>query len=231
MRIVNSLSFYKSVMKRVVDTARWDEQWFVELSPVHKCLWRYINDKCDYAGIWNGNFMLASFCIGQQITESDLLVFGDRVKKINDSTYFIQSFITEQYGRLSDKSRPHVSIKHRLEQIGISVSGEKKQPKKTNPVKVPAQTEQVIYFDDVMLNNAFVAFLNERKAWKKPATEHAVKLLIKKLNRLSGGNISLAIQIIEKSITSRWTDFYPLSDKSLKVNQLNEQTISKFING
>lgn len=175
--------------------------------------------------------MLASFCIGQQISHSDMLVFGDKVRRITDNTYFITTFIEEQYGRLSDKSRPHIVIKHKLAQLGIMVSGEptpEKPPKKKRTVVIPAPVNDIVYFDNAELNKAFTSFLNERRLWKKPATDHAVKLLMTKLDKISGGDIATAIRIIEKSITSRWTDFYPLKDQAVKANK---QDVDKFING
>lgn len=225
-------------MKRVVDGSIWDEQWFIELSPAHKCLWRYINDRCDFAGVWKANFMLASFCVGHQFNHTDMAVFKNHTVKISDDLYFIPPFIKEQYGVLSDKSRPHIAVKSRLAELGVNLSSsnggmvkEKKRPE-SKPKKEVVQVIDRTYFEDVDLNALFVNFLQERKTWKKPATDRAIELLIKTLNKICGGDVEYAKQVVIKSIKSRWTDFYPIKEYVLSKNEaaINSETLKDFIN-
>ena len=79
------------------------------------------------------------------------------------------------------------------------------------------------YFDDSEINSSFCDFLSERKLWGKPATELAVKKLVKKLNEISCGAKSVALAIIDKSITSRWTDLYPLKPENGQITQKEEK--------
>lgn len=74
---------------------------------------------------------------------------------------------------------------------------------------------------DEKLNEAFLAFLDMRKKIKKPATDKAIKLLINKLNKMSGGNNDLAIQIIEQSIVNSWQDLYELKSNNKNSNISN----------
>ena len=79
--------------KRFTDTDIWDKEWFMALEPKHKCLIRFIFDKCDVAGIWSPNWTLASTYIGAKVTEDDLRLFGDRIKNIAAGKFFIEDFI------------------------------------------------------------------------------------------------------------------------------------------
>ena len=57
---------------------------------------------------------------------------------------------------------------------------------------------------------AWTGFLEMRKEIKKPATEYAQKLLLRKVDKLSEGKVDVAIQILEDSVTNNWQDIYPL---------------------
>lgn len=57
---------------------------------------------------------------------------------------------------------------------------------------------------------AWTGFLEMRKEIKKPATEYAQKLLIKKLGAMAAGNVDTAVAILEQSVTSCWQDLYPI---------------------
>jgi hypothetical protein len=237
-------------MKRFTDTNKWDKAWFTDLSPKHKCLWFYLCDRCDNAGVWSANFRLASFFIGETITEEDLKVFGERITKIDDDKYYLTSFVEFQVGKLSADCKPHAAIMRRLSELNITTEKKEvvkeaskaavkpkdenvkeqakpRKPKSTKLLALPGK-----YFNDTDVNNAFNEFLTERNAWGKPATVLAAGKLVKKLNRLANGDKHVALEIIDKSIVSRWTDFYQL--KNYKQNENNygritESEVKQFI--
>lgn len=107
--------------KRFIDTEIWMKDWFQSLSPKHKCLWRFLCDNCDSAGVWEANFRLAEFMIGEKITREDMAVFGDRVKEIRADHFWLTGFIKFQYGKLSHDCKPHIRIISALKKHGISV--------------------------------------------------------------------------------------------------------------
>jgi hypothetical protein len=99
---------------------------------------------------------------------------------------------------------------------------EDKKKKKKKEVKT--------YADDAELNQAILAFMEFRKSIKKPMTDHAVDLLISKLNGMTS-YIPEQIEIINQSIMSGWQSVYPLKDqkasnqiyrKQTKADELNE---------
>jgi hypothetical protein len=100
-------------------TEKWDKEWFMNLPPKLKCLWVYLNDKCDQAGMWEINYRLASMHIGEQITEDDISVFGKRVEKFGHGKIWIVDHVSFQCGTLSDKSPAHKPIFNLLKKYSL----------------------------------------------------------------------------------------------------------------
>lgn len=42
--------------KRMTVTEKWDDPWFISLSPQAKLMFEYLRDKCDHIGIWKVNY-------------------------------------------------------------------------------------------------------------------------------------------------------------------------------
>ena len=73
-----------------------------------------------------------------------------------------------------------------------------------------------IYFpNDEILNQAFIDYMSMRKKIKKPMTDRAVDLAIKKLMELSGGDNDKAVKILNQSIMNSWQGLFELKDESL----------------
>ena len=80
------------------------------------------------------------------------------------------------------------------------------------------------------LNSALEDFREYRKKIKKPMTEKAEDLLLKKLERLAPNNQDLQIKIIEQSIVNGWTGVFPYNDGEQSKpnrNQYGPQPVSK----
>lgn len=105
--------------KRMTSTDKWDKEWFMQQPPKIKCLWLYLNDKCDQAGVWDVNFSLASMYIGEQITETDLTQFGDRVEKIAPGKIWIVDHVDFQCGDLSEKCPAHKPVYKLLKKYSL----------------------------------------------------------------------------------------------------------------
>lgn len=107
-------------MKRFTATEKWDKAWFRALSPRLKCLWNYLCDKADAAGFWEPDLALASFQIGETVTEADLAHFGDRIEHVKGGKIRIASFIEFQYGNLSRDCKAHGPVFRLLEKHTLS---------------------------------------------------------------------------------------------------------------
>lgn len=86
------------------------------------------------------------------------------------------------------------------------------------PPKSPQRgKEATVYFpNDTKLDQAFRDYIAMRKQMKKPMTDRAIALAMKKLQELSADSFSgtmnndIAIQILEQSILNGWQGLFPL---------------------
>ena len=71
------------------------------------------------------------------------------------------------------------------------------------------------YPNDEALDKVFKDYVTMRKQIKKPlATDRAIELAIKKLDKLSGGDNDKAIEILNQSILNSWQGLFPLKDEN-----------------
>ena len=71
------------------------------------------------------------------------------------------------------------------------------------------------YFpNDETLDRAFADYVDMRKKIKKPMTDKAIDLAIKKLDELSCGDNDIAVKIINQSIMNSWQGLFPLKDNN-----------------
>jgi len=68
------------------------------------------------------------------------------------------------------------------------------------------------------LKSKFNDFIDNRKELKKPVTKKAFTALVEKLNSLSAGNESIAIQILNNSIESGWSGLFQIKNSKGKIN-------------
>ena len=100
-------------------------------------------------------------------------------------------------------------------EIDIDKKNKKKEPK--------------VFSDDSSLNEAILSFIEFRKSIKKPMTDHAVKLLLKKLNEMTG-NIPEQIEIINQSIMNGWQGVFPLKEKQqMAVNRGRKEPVPNWV--
>jgi hypothetical protein len=111
--------------KRFTDTEIWDKEWFMSLQPRMKCFVKYVRDKCDLAGIWHPNYMLASVMIGENVTEQELLNVddGNQFTKLQDGKVFCIGFVEFQYGNTLNPASPvHKKVLSVLEKHQVKAS-------------------------------------------------------------------------------------------------------------
>ena len=139
--------------KRFTDTLIWDKEWFMELSCKHKCLIKYLFDKCDHAGVWTPNWKLASVHVGEICSIADIKSIPDsQYKVIGSGKIYMVDFISFQYGTLSEKSPAHNPVFSSLKKHGLLdgyLKGintlqdkDKDKEKDKNKDVLPAQTEK-----------------------------------------------------------------------------------------
>ncbi len=100
-----------------------------------------------------------------------------------------------------------------------------KDNKKERKKKKQAQSydEQIAeYTQNEELQNALKAFIQMRSFIKKPMTEYALKLMLKKLDEL-GNNDTTKIAILNQSITNNWQGIFPLKNEYTKQDKQSEK--------
>lgn len=100
---------------------------------------------------------------------------------------------------------------------------DKKESKKESKKK---KEEHKTYSDDADLNQAILAFMEFRKSIKKPMTDHAVGLLINKLNGMTS-YIPEQIEIINQSIVNGWQGVFPLKNEQAQTVRQGYQKQTK----
>lgn len=82
----------------------------------------------------------------------------------------------------------------------------------------PHKSVKTYFPEDKILNQAFVDYVEMRRQLKKPMTDRAVELAIKKLQELAAIPFSdsidsgLAVRILNQSILNSWQGLFPLKD-------------------
>lgn len=109
--------------KRFRDTKLSREAWFRRLKPAFKCVWDFLCDECDEAGIWSIDLDALEFFIGEPINLDEFLsvVNKDKVRleMFGADKIWITGFVEFQYGQLSESCVPHKKIILLLKKYGL----------------------------------------------------------------------------------------------------------------
>lgn len=107
--------------KRFIDTELDDKEWYMRLSCRLKCAVGFLFRKCDAAGIWEPNYILAGTYIGEPVTENEILAIdqGKQFEKLPGGKIFVIGFCDFQYGKLTEECKPHRPIIAKLKKLGL----------------------------------------------------------------------------------------------------------------
>lgn len=138
--------------KRFVDTALGRDVWFRKLSPKIKCVFRFLCDECDAAGVWAVDMETMVYFIGEEVTIDEFFpAINDkkiRIEFLTDSKIFIKDFINFQYGSLSEQSPAHKPVfnliqKHNLtDRVFNRVSNTLQEKEKETDKEKEKETEK-----------------------------------------------------------------------------------------
>lgn len=98
-----------------------------------------------------------------------------------------------------------------------------KEKKVSKSAKRQSYDEQIeAYTDNEDLRQALKAFIQMRKMIKKPLTDHALKLNLGTLDKLSNDD-DIKVSIVNQSVLHDWQGFYPLrKDNNIKQDATQE---------
>ena len=109
--------------KRFTDSDKWKDAWYRKLPPVFKCLWQFLVDECDCAGVWRVDFESVAFHIGEEIDrEAALAAMGDRIAVLpGGGRWHIRKFVEFQYGPVPNpKNNAHKGVLRALDRHSLS---------------------------------------------------------------------------------------------------------------
>ncbi len=103
--------------KRFITTDIFDDAWFMDLPAKYKLFWLYLITKCDHSGIWQVNYKLAQFYVGEHLEPTECeRMFKERIKILENGKYwFIEKFLLFQYGPVIKSNNP--ALKKVIEKI------------------------------------------------------------------------------------------------------------------
>ena len=101
--------------------------------------------------------------------------------------------------------------------IDIDIDIEKDIENKYKGAEAPVRSKKTVktYSEDNSLDEAIKDFIAHRKALKKPMTDKAVDLFLKKLDKMADTS-DLKIALINNAIEHGWLSVYPLKDEEKK---------------
>ncbi len=101
--------------KRLTDTLKWGDDWFLSLDNDYRMIWQWLLDNCNHAGICKRNVKLLNFMCNTNVAEVDLLkTMQGRVMIVNN-TWFIPKFLKFQYEVLTSNRPVILSVVKELE--------------------------------------------------------------------------------------------------------------------
>lgn len=178
-------------------------------------------------GCYASNEHLAEFC---QCSKTKV---STAIKKLIDCGYiYVQNFDgrkRELKSRLSNFEKQNIkNCKADIQNLkesntDINTDNNTVSNKKERKSKSKSYDEQIAeYTGNEDLQNALKAFLQMRSFIKKPMTEYALKLMLKKLDEI-GNTDDAKIAILNQSITNNWQGIFPLKDGNTKREKQPEK--------
>lgn len=116
------------------------------------------------------------------------------------------------------------ALKEKIKCLEKEIEMLKDNKKERKPKKQTKSYDEQItgYTQNEELQNALKAFVQMRSFIKKPMTEYALKLMLKKLDEL-GNDDTKKIAILNQSITHNWQGIFPLKDEYTKQEKQPEK--------
>ena len=94
-------------MKRLTDTAKWQNPWFRKLPTKYKLLFLYLLDNCDNAGVIHVDLDVFKFFLKEKFCLDELKKhFVEKITFLAKDKIIINSFIGFQNGEILASSHP-----------------------------------------------------------------------------------------------------------------------------
>lgn len=152
------------------------------------------------------------------------LVNERKADEIKIKVQNINNTQNEQVENCTSGNEETNALKEKIKCLENELKMLKDNKKERKPKKQTKSYDEQIaeYTQNEDLQNALKAFIQMRSFIKKPMTEYALKLMLKKLDEL-GNNDTTKIAILNQSITHNWQGIFPLKDEYTKHEKQPEK--------
>lgn len=207
-------------MKRFTETTKWDDPWFRKLSPTAKCLWTYLCERCDAAGVIDLDMELASFLIGTKIKTEHIGELGSRIVQLDNGKWWITKFIQFQYGSLSEDCRGHAQAIKAYRENGLEERVSKgfenpfgRDKDRTGLGQEEGVQGEIFPAEEIPAVLQTPEFVEAWRQWKCFRREIRKKLTPRtaseQLKTLAQIGVESAILTIQTSIRNQWQGLFP----------------------
>jgi len=101
--------------KRLTDTEKWNDDWYISLSNDYRIIWQWLLDNCNHAGICKRSIRLLNLMCNTQTTEENLISVMEERVIIKENNWFIPKFLKFQYASLHSNRPVIISVVKELE--------------------------------------------------------------------------------------------------------------------
>ena len=105
--------------KRLTDTEKWNDDWYISLSNDYRIVWQWLLDNCNHAGICKRSIRLLNLMCNTSISEEDLIKIMEGRIIIKENNWFIPKFLKFQYTSLHSNRPVIISVVKELEKNGL----------------------------------------------------------------------------------------------------------------
>ncbi len=141
---------------------------------------------------------------------------------VNYEIYQGAGYTDENSGRNTSETAADTGSETKQEEKKEKMEEGKKKERASAGRSSPPPEPMVYDPLDEKLNQAIADFVEYRKSIKAPMTEHAVDLMLKKLQNLTADN-NEKIQILEQSMINGWKGIFPLKEETGKNGRKKDE--------
>jgi hypothetical protein len=100
--------------KRLTDTGKWKDDWYLSLSNDYKIIWQWLLDNCDHAGVCKRSLKLMNLMCSTDVSEEEMIQKMEGRVLVVDNVWFIPKFLKFQYPTLQSQKPVIVSVVNEL---------------------------------------------------------------------------------------------------------------------
>jgi hypothetical protein len=105
--------------KRLTDTEKWNDDWYISLSNDYRIVWQWLLDNCNHAGICKRSIRLLNLMCNTSMSEDDLIKIMEGRVIVKENNWFIPKFLKFQYTSLHSNRPVIISVVKELEKNGL----------------------------------------------------------------------------------------------------------------